>query len=148
GDTYGLCWTGKGRIAFSSLAQDKLNIWLINPDGSNKTQLTVNAGDNYTPAASPDGRFIVFSSNRTGSFNIWRMNADDSRHPKQLTFGDCNSYPFCSPENEWVFYDNQSSATMTVWKVPIEGGEPVQATDRYARMPVVSPNNLSMVCRY
>jgi len=145
---FGLDWTANGKIVYSSMAGDHLNISLVDPDGSNKTQLTVNAGDNYTPATSPDGRFIVFSSNRTGNFNIWRMNARDSSDLKQLTFGDGDSYPSCSADSQWVFYDNQSSSEPTVWKVPIDGGDPVQLTDKYARMPVVSPDNKFMACRY
>jgi hypothetical protein len=35
-----------------------------------------------------------------------------------------------------------------VWKVPIDGGNPVRLTSEYARMPVVSPDNQSMACRY
>jgi Tol biopolymer transport system component len=129
------------------MAGDHLNISLADPDGSTQTQLTINAGDNYTPAASPDGRFIVFLSNRTGSFNIWRMNAEDGSDQKQLTFGDGESYPTCSADSQWVFYENQSSSTTTVWKVPIDGGDPVQLTHN-ARMPVVSPDNQFMACRY
>jgi len=127
---------------------DHLNISLVDPDGSNKTQLTMNAGDNYTPATTPDGRFIIFSSNRTGSLNIWRMNAEDGRDQKQLTFGDGDSYPSSSADSQWVFYDNQNSSRITVWKVPIDGGDPVQLTNEYARMPVVSPDNQYMACRY
>jgi Tol biopolymer transport system component len=142
---YGLNWTGNGKIVFSSMTRDTLNISMINPDGSNRTQLTDRAGDNYTPAGSPDGRFIVFSSNRTGTMNIWRMNADDGSDLRQLTFSDGNSYPSCS--NESVFYDNQSGSTITVWRVPIEGGEPEQLTVDYARMPVVSPDNRFIAVR-
>ncbi len=148
GLAFGLSWTGNGKIVFSSMAGNHLNISLVNPDGSNQTQLTVNAGDNYTPAASPDGRFIIFSSNRTGSFNIWRMNAEDGSDLRQLTFGDGNSYPSCSADSQWVFYDNQSGPRTTLWKVPIDGGDPVQLTDEYARMPVVSPDNQFLACRY
>src|SRR5678815_3534935 len=128
--------------------RDSLNISLVDRDGSNETQLTFNAGDNYTPATSPDGRFIVFSSNRTGSLNIWRMNAADGSDQTQLTFGDGDSYPSCSADSQWVFYDNQSSSRITVWKVPIDGGAPQQLTNEYARMPVVSPDNQYMACRY
>lgn len=148
GLTFGLDWTANGKIVYSSMAGDHLNISLVDPDGSNETQLTDNAGDNYTPATSPDGRFIVFSSNRTGSFNIWRMNADDGGDPTQLTFGDGDSYPSCSADSEWVFYDNQSNSRITLFKVPIDGGDPLQVTNEYARMPVVSPDNQSLVCRY
>lgn len=148
GFTYGLGWTGKGKIAFSSMAQDRLNISLTDLDGANQTQLTVNAGDNYTPATSPDGRYIVFASNRTGSFNIWRMSADDGSDPKQLTFSDGNSYPSVLPDGQWIVYDNQDNARPTIWKVPIEGGEPLKLTDSYARMPVVSPENQFIACRY
>jgi len=130
------------------MAGNHLNIMMVDPDGSNKKQLTVNAGDNYTPATSPDGRFIVFSSNRTGTLNIWRMNAEDGSELKQLTFGDGDSYPSFSADSQWVFYDNQSSSKITVWKVPIDGGAPQQLTNEYARMPVVSPDNQYMACRY
>jgi Tol biopolymer transport system component len=148
GLAFGLDWTTSGKIVFSSMAGDHLNISMVEPDGANQTQLTVNAGDNYTPATSPDGRFIVFSSNRTGSFNIWRMNADDGSNLKQLTFGEADSYPSFSADSKWVYYDNQSSSKITVWKVPIDGGDAVQLTNEYSRMPVVSSDNQFIACRY
>lgn len=148
GYKYGLNWTSKGKIVISSMAGSNLSIWAINPDGSDQTQLTVNAGDNFTPATSPDGRFIVFASNRSGSLNIWRMNAEDGSDPKQLTFSDGNSYPSCSPDSHWVLYDNQSSGNPTLWKVPIDGGDPVQLIDKNARMPVASPDNQFIACSY
>ena len=148
GHGFGLSWTAKGQIVFSSMAGKHLNISLIDPDGSNQRNLTVSAGDNYTPATSPDGRFIVFSSNRTGSFNIWRMNAEDGSDLKQLTFGDANFYPSCSTDNQWVYYENQSGFKTTVLKAPLDGGEPIQLTEEYARMPVVSPDNQYLACRY
>ena len=146
--SYGLSWTRDGKIASSSMAGSNLNISLINPDNSTQTQLTANAGDNYMPATSPDGRFIVFASNRSGSFNLWRVNANDGGDLKQLTFSDGNFYPSFSADSQWVAYDNQSNATLTLWKVPVDGGAPVRLTDKYARMPVFSPDNQFIACRY
>jgi serine/threonine protein kinase/Tol biopolymer transport system component len=146
--SYGLAWTRKGKIVSSSMAGKNLNISLLEPDGSKQTQLTFNAGDNYSPATSPDGRFIVFSSNRTGRFNIWRMNADDGSDPTQITFSDGNFYPSCSSDSQWIAYDNQNQTTLTVWKVPMSGGVPVQLSDKYSRMPVISPDGQSIACRY
>ena len=144
---YGLSWTSKGKIVFSSMAPDKLNISHVDPDGSHPVQLTVDAGDNYTPASSADGRFIVFASNRNGPFNIWRMNADDGSEPTQLTFSDANFYPSCSSDNRWVAYDNQSNDRLSVWRVPLEGGTSEQVGEKY-RMPAFSPDNQFIACRY
>jgi serine/threonine protein kinase/Tol biopolymer transport system component len=150
GRVYGMNWTSRGKIVYSAMAGNNLNISLIDPDGSNQTVLTVDAGDNYYPATSPDGRFILFASNRHGGLNIWRMNAEDGSDPKQLTFTDGNSYPSCSSDGQWVVYDNQSKATYTLWKVPIEGGTPVQLSEpeKNAHMAAVSPDNQFLASRY
>ncbi|HSE18092.1 MAG TPA: protein kinase [Pyrinomonadaceae bacterium] len=144
---YGLTWTRQGKIVYSSMARDRLNISRINPDGSDPVQLTVDAGDNYTPAACGDGRYIVFASDRNDYFNIWRINADDGSDPVQLTFTDGNFYPSCSADHGWVAYDNQVDSKMSVWKVPMLGGEPVKVGDKY-RMPAFSPDNQFIACRY
>jgi Tol biopolymer transport system component len=144
---YGTGWTSKGKIVYSLTAQDRLDIWRINPDGTEPVQLTFNAGNNFTPAVSADGRFVLFASDRNGRFNIWRINADDGGDPVQLTFTNGNFYPSSSSDNEWVAYDNQSDRIMTVWKVPMQGGEAVKISDKY-RMPVFSPDNQLVACRY
>ena len=144
---YGLTWTNRNKLVYSAMVQDRLNISRINPDGSDLVPLTINAGDNYTPAASADGRFIIFASNRKGQFNIWRMNADDGSDPVQLTSTDGNFYPSCSPDNQWVAYDNQTDSKMSAWKVPLQGGEAIKLCEGY-RMPVFSPDGQLIACRF
>ena len=146
GVNYGLTWTSKGKIVFSSMAQDRLNIFRIDPDSSNQVQLT-SGGHNYLPASSADGRFIVFSSNRNGPFNIWRINADDGSDLTQLTSGDGNFYPSTSPDDQWVAYDNVMNAGTSIWKVPMNGGQAVKVADDY-RMPVFSPDSQFIAGRY
>ena len=147
GLNYGLSWTPSGKIVYASINEGRVDIFRVDPDGSNSVQLTVNAGDNYMPTASADGRYIVFASNRNGRSNIWRMNADDGSDLKQLTFSDANFYPSCSPDNQWVAYDNKFNSILSVWKVPLEGGEPVKVVEGY-RMPVFSPDNKFIAARY
>ena len=148
GRSYGLNWSGDGKVLFAAMAGNNQNIFRIDADGTNQIQLTVNAGDNYMPAATPDGRYIVFASNRSGKFNIWRMNAKDGSEARQLTFSDGNFYPACSADSRWVLFDNQTGPTMTIWRVPIDGGDAKQLTDKPARMPIVSPDNQFIACRY
>ena len=144
---YGVAWSSKGKIVFSSMAQDRLNISRIDSDGSHQVQLTASAGDNYTPAASADGRYIVFASNRNGPFNIWRMNADDGSEATQLTFSDGNFYPSCSSDNQWVAYDHVVNSKLSFWKVPLQGGDPMKVGEKY-RMPSFSPDNQFIASRY
>jgi len=146
GLTYGINWTSKGKIVFSSMVQDRLNISRIDPDGSNQVPLAA-LGDNYSPASTADGRFIVFSSNRGGSFNIWRVNADDGSEPTQLTFTDGNFYPSVSPDSQWVAYDHLIDSVMSVWKVPMNGGDAIKVSEK-CRMAVFSPDSQLIACRY
>jgi Tol biopolymer transport system component len=146
GLSYGIAWAGNGQIVFSSMVRDSLNISRINADGTNRVQLTGDAGDNYTPATSADGRFVVFASNRTGKFNLWRMNPDGGELT-QLTFSDGNFYPSISPDNQWVAYDNQNSTNKSVWRVPLQGGASTEVTEKY-RMPSYSPNGQFIATRY
>ncbi|MGE3728487.1 MAG: TolB family protein [Candidatus Sericytochromatia bacterium] len=48
-------------------------IWMIDNEGKNQTQLTAFKGVNDTPTWSLDGKRIIFSSNRGGEWNLWSM---------------------------------------------------------------------------
>jgi Tol biopolymer transport system component len=75
------------RIAFMSLMQGAyLQIYTINPDGSDLRQLTANAANNGDPAWSADGSVITFGSDREGGnrLNVFAVNADGG-DPRQLT---------------------------------------------------------------
>jgi Tol biopolymer transport system component len=57
------------KIAFvSSAADGRGDVWIMNPDGSEKTRLTErDQTSDYFPAWSPDGRQIVFCSSEEHS---------------------------------------------------------------------------------
>jgi serine/threonine protein kinase len=146
GEISGVVWTAKDKIVYAAMAQDRLNLSRIDPDGSNKVQITVDSGDNYTPAASPDGKFIVFLSTRNGGFDIYRLNAATGNDIEQLTSSDGNAYPSVSADNQSVAYDHVDELGRSVWSVPLGGGHPVKLIDGY-RMPVYSPDNKLLVAR-
>lgn len=139
-------WAPDGRIIYSSNASGNLDIWIMNHDGTDPKQLTVNAGGNY-PQLSPDGRYVVFVSNRSGSFHLWRMDSDGSNR-KQLTNGGGEYWPYCSPDGTWVVYTSMNKIYPTVWKIPIEGGDPVQLTDKFSGGPAISPDGKRIACAY
>jgi TolB protein len=120
-----------------------MDIWIMQPDGKEQTQLTVNSGINGSPAVSPRDGTIVFVSNRTGSFQIWRMNPDGSNQT-QLTRGVAKNYPAISPDGKWVLFN--SIDDWHLWRVSIDGGEPLKLTDFFASTPSISPDGKMIVC--
>ncbi|MGA9770028.1 MAG: protein kinase [Blastocatellia bacterium] len=144
-------WTPDSRIVYGAAAGNSGELWIVNADGSSQKQLTSNSGMNYFPAVSPDGRYIVFSSNREGTsnfFNIWRMDSNGS-NPKQLTTGSKEFGCSITPDGKWVVYSSLGAlGKQTLWKVPIDGGDPVQLSDKITALPAVSPDGRQVACIY
>jgi TolB protein len=74
------------KIAFMSAERGARNweIWVMNADGSNPQQLTINGSNDGLPAWSPDGQSIAFVSDQGGQWAIWVMNADGSNQRKLI----------------------------------------------------------------
>jgi hypothetical protein len=69
------------KIAFSSSQDGDPEIYVMNLDGTGRTQLTANTIDDTDPAWSPDGTQLAFVRNS----EIYRMNASGLGSPTQLT---------------------------------------------------------------
>lgn len=74
------------KIAYVSAEADrKADIWLMNPDGSEKRRITErNDTYDYFPSWSPDGKYIVFSSSpqgrqRRGNWSLYVVRVDSKR---------------------------------------------------------------------
>ncbi len=72
---------GGGLIAFSSDRGEgaNLQIWAMDPDGSNPHQLTFGPGNKTQPRWSPDGNRIAYVSDDNGNEEIYIMNVDGSQ---------------------------------------------------------------------
>jgi len=56
-----------------SQKRQNYDIWMIDADGTSKTQLTTNGSRDDSPCWDRNGKFIYFRSNRGGAWNIWRF---------------------------------------------------------------------------
>jgi Tol biopolymer transport system component len=142
-----VAWTPDNRIVFTSTKSGNQDIWIMDADGGDQKQLTIDTGTNFSPTASRDGRYIVFVSDRAGSPNIWRMDTDGS-NPKRLTSGSLDRWPRCSPDGRWVFYSGTSFGKPMVSKVSIEGGDSVRLTEKFMCCPSISPDGKLVASYY
>jgi Tol biopolymer transport system component len=81
-------WSPDGsKIVFESNRTGMFQLWLMNADGSNQTQLTFDASSkDQVPDWSPDGATIAYVVNVSGrrGGDIWMINADGT-NPHQIT---------------------------------------------------------------
>jgi len=98
------------KIVFVSHRTKNNDIWVMNPDGSQQTQLTTDSKNDENPAFSPDGKWIVFSSDRTGNSDIWVMGADGANQRQLTTDPADETQPYWSAGG-YLYYTRRASET-------------------------------------
>lgn len=137
------------KIVFDSTKNGNSDIWIMNPDGSGARPVTGDSPADYSPEASPDGKFIIFLSNRDGATKLWRMNADGT-DIRKLTGTPSNIFSSVATDGKFAYYSQRigEDATPTLWKIPVEGGDPVQVSGKSGLNPKVSPDGKLLACFY
>lgn len=127
------------RVVYESKDSD---VWMINPDGSGKRQLTSDPLSDFSPIVSRDGSHIFFSSNRSGMTQLWRMNIDGSDQ-RQITKHEGGYAIVVSPDKEHVYY--RTGTTEAIRSVTFDGTREsaVQGLDK--RLKAISPDGKLVV---
>jgi Tol biopolymer transport system component/DNA-binding winged helix-turn-helix (wHTH) protein len=120
------------RIAFNSdRADERLEVWLANADGTAITRLTRGPGlQQGSPRWSrPDGRTIAFDSQAAdGHWDIWTIGVDGSGL-RQITRDKADeNMPSWSHDGEFLYYGSNRTGRYEIWRVPASGGTEEQVT--------------------
>ncbi|MFQ5932997.1 MAG: hypothetical protein ACE5MM_11375, partial [Nitrospiraceae bacterium] len=103
---------GSSKIAFvSDRADEVLQIWTMNPDGSDPRQLTFDPGEKSQPKWSPDGtRLFYVAPGGTDDFgndlglDLWVINADGTGIAKVTSFEGDDIDPTWSPDASQIAF--------------------------------------------
>jgi TolB protein len=81
---------------------NRMEIWVMNADGSDQHQITNLGGANFAPYFTPDGRRIIFSSNyknpRSRNFELYLVNPDGSGLEQVTNHPEFDGFPMFSPD--------------------------------------------------
>jgi Tol biopolymer transport system component len=119
------------KIAFQTRRDGNFEVYTMNPDGTEVTNVTKNALDDERPAWSPDGRLLVFDSNRDRKgqlSDVWVMNGDGS-NLTQLTHGPAfNGNASWSPDGKKIVFESTRTYSDEIYTMNADGSNQVQLT--------------------
>ncbi len=95
-------------LAQGLIRPSALEIYVMNADGSNQTQITDNGAANFAPYFHPSGEKILFSSNMgdpTGrEFDIYMVNVDGSGLERITFTSGFDGFPMFSPDGKYLAF--------------------------------------------
>jgi Tol biopolymer transport system component len=107
------------RVFFTQDAE----IFVMNPDGSGRHQLSNNDRTDFDPAWSADGTLLAFSSSGADA-DVWVMNADGTgEHDVSNDPTGPDIQPAWSPDGmQIVFVKQNRNGTSAIWVMDADGG--------------------------
>lgn len=80
----------------------RMDLWVMNGDGSDRHRITDLGGASFAPYFTPDDRRIIFSSNfkdpRGRNFDLYLVNLDGTGLEQVTTHPDFDAFPMFSPD--------------------------------------------------
>jgi serine/threonine protein kinase/Tol biopolymer transport system component len=116
-------------IVYMSYRSEKVNVWRMDADGSNPTQLT-NEGYAGFPTCSPDGQWVVYT--RLGEMSAWRVPLQGGVSTPVPIRNRSSARAEVSPDGKLLAYTAwgaTSSSPVVLAVVPFDGGEPLYRLD-------------------
>src|SRR5881397_4109663 len=107
--------TYRDLLAQRLVRPNRMEIWVMNADGSNQHQITQLGGANFAPFFTPDGKRIIFSSNyknpRSRNFDLYLVDIDGSRLEQVTNHPEFDGFPMFSPDGKQLVWAANRNGT-------------------------------------
>ena len=119
-----------GKIAFNSLRVGAGEIFTMNSDGTNQTNISNNSDEDVSGEWSPDGGKIAFISDNNGNIDIFTMQADGSNQTRLTTNGSFDDTPNWSPDGaKIVFASDRDRSGYEIYVMDADGSNQTRLTN-------------------
>ena len=115
-------------IAYVSDLGGDEEIWVMDADGDNQTQLTDNDIFDTHPAWSPSGEQILFQSNRDGDNELYSMTVDGDEVVQLTDNEDEDIAPMYSPDKSSVAFVSDRDGNNEIYIMNPDGTLPTRLT--------------------
>jgi Tol biopolymer transport system component len=96
-------------------------IYTMNANGSDQTQLTFNNFEDQTPEWAPDGRIVFTRRAGTGEWDIWIMNADRSNQRQLTDLGGVSAWPSPAPHGTKLAFASNYTGQFHIYTMRYDG---------------------------
>lgn len=131
-------------IVFVSKRSANADIWRMNPDGTNATNLTSSGAAESAPRWSPSGDRIAFLSDRTGTMELFVMKADGS-DVVNVSHGQAFEDAAWSPDGKTLAFSSKRGGSVEIYAAAADGGGAQALTTGGGAAPDWSPDGTRIV---
>lgn len=129
-------WGVKGiftsKLGFSSDRSGNKEVWLMDYDGFNQTQVTKSKNINLSPDLSPDGKRVVYTTYRAEEASTGQLliiyNIYDGKKFTLFSSGTLNSAPAWSPDGTRVSFTSNARGNAEIFTIGADGSNLKQIT--------------------
>ncbi|HEX6100647.1 MAG TPA: protein kinase [Thermoanaerobaculia bacterium] len=144
---YGTAAMPDGRVVATSIETGKLDLFVMNADGSGRQQITHDEHSNRSPAVTPDGKQLVYLSVTPKGPEVCRIDIDGSDRMVLAKTSSATAALDVSPDGNSVVYEDLIQGRgggwaqfVGVFRVSIEGGPGRRVGTDNLAVPVFSPD--------
>jgi hypothetical protein len=116
------------RLSITSDRSGNSEVYLINPDGTNPTNITNNPALDAAGAISPNGTHFTFTSDRAGNLEVFIARVDGTGVMNLSNSPGADAFASWSPDGTRLSFTSERSGDLQIWTIGADGSNPVNLT--------------------